>query len=207
MANYTIAAIETTRIVAKLKKELGNWEEAEQRYKEMLNLANQALNNMEELSDEERQIAFAAADEAVYNIAFARYVEKDYATATSLLTSSELDLLKSEILLGLCFCQKSFQTREIKFSIEAAPHLLVLENCQGQLAKEEIDSMDDHLLAEGYFQLSLLYRFGFGVDKSLQKAYQTLESGLKNIEGERRATLEQEMSHYKKTLFGNWEYR
>ena len=194
-------------VAARLKKELCKWDEAEQRYRDILNLAAQALNEIDELTDEEKEIAFNAVDDAFYNIAFAQYVDHNYAAVIDMLTSSSQGLLKSKILLGLCYCKAGFETKDINLSKKAAELLITLEKNEEQLFQEGIDSMDDNLLAEAYFQLSNLYNYGIGVNKSTEKAYLTIERGLKNIKGDLIEMLKKEKARYRKTLFGGWEYR
>lgn len=207
MANYAIAAIESGKIAAQLKKELCQWEEAEQRYKNILDLATQALNKIDELDEDEKKAAFNVVDEAIYNLAFVRYVDHDYAAVINMLTSSAQELKKSKILLGLCYCKAGFELKDINLSKKAAELLITLEKQEEQLFQEEIDSMDDNLLAEAYFQLSNFYNYGIGVIKSTEKAYLTIERGLKRIKGDLREMLEKEKAHYRKTFFGGWEYR
>lgn len=207
MAKYILAAIETATIVARLKKEMCDWEEAELRYKNILDLATQVLNKIDELNEDEKKVAFNTVDDAIYNLAFVRYVDHDYAAVINMLTSSAQSLRKSQILLGLCYCKVGFETKDINLSKKAAELLVTLETQEEQLFQEGIDSMDDNLLAEAYFQLSNFYNYGIGVSKSTEKAYLTIERGLKNIKGDLREMLEKEKSHYKKTFFGGWEYR
>lgn len=207
MAKYILAAIETGIIAARLKKELCDWEEAEQRYKNILDLATQALNKIDELNEDEKKAAFNVVDEAIYNLAFVRYVDHDYAAVINMLTSSAQELQKSKILLGLCYCKAGFEMKDINLSKKAAELLITLEKQEEQLFQEEIDSMDDNLLAEAYFQLSNFYNYGIGVIKSTEKAYLTIERGLKRIKGDLREMLEKEKAHYRKTFFGGWEYR
>lgn len=207
MAKYILAAIETGIIAARLKKELCDWEEAEQRYKNILDLATQALNKIDELDEDEKKAAFNVVDEAIYNLAFVRYVDHDYAAVINMLTSSAQELQKSKILLGLCYCKAGFEMKDINLSKKAAELLITLEKQEEQLFQEEIDSMDDNLLAEAYFQLSNFYNYGIGVIKSTEKAYLTIERGLKRIKGDLREMLEKEKAHYRKTFFGGWEYR
>ena len=208
MADYTIAAIESARIVARLKKELCDWEEAEQKYREIVGLASGALENAEELSDEERDTVFQAFDDAIYNIAFARYVDGDYSGAIELLTSAESELLKAKVLLGTLLQRLASKGHGVEYFAKSVPHLRVLEQQEEQVWQEDIDSMDDMMLGGGYIFLSMLYREGFGVGRDLQHAYEILERGARRVKDEdRQAAIKQEMSHYKKGFFGGWDYR
>jgi len=208
MANYTVAAIVSAKIVARLKKELCEWEEAEQRYREIVGLASEALDQKEELSEEEQGEVFAAFDDAIYNIAFARYVDGDYSGAIDLLASTEIDLLKSNVLLGTLYHRLAGDGKGVEYFVKSAPLLRVLEQQEELVWQEDVDSMDDMMLGAGYLHLSVLYRFGFGVSKDLQHAHEVLQRGLQKVKDEgRRELLAQEMSRYKKGFFGGWEYR
>lgn len=205
---YAIAAIQSGKISAKLKKELFEWEEAEQRYKEIVEQVNKVFEIEEDLSDEERAELFSAFDDAIYNIAFARYVDEDYSGAIDLLTSAKPDLLKAKILLGTLLNRLASKGHGVDYFVKSAPLLGILEQQEEQVWQEDIDSMDDMMLGGAYLFLSMLYRYGFGVKKDLHHAFEILQRGLQRVEDEgRRELLTQEMSHYKKGFFGGWEYR
>lgn len=210
MANYTIAAIESGKIAAQLKKELCQWEEAEQRYRDVLDLSMQMAGKFDELNELEKLIVIEAIVDANYNLAFACYVEEDYESAINRLTSEVAELVhmaKAKILLGLCYYKLGMAKRDVQTSVEAAKLLVLLEKEESQLYQEDIDSMDDNLLGEAYLCLAQNYRFGMGVEKSTEKAYLTIERGLKRIKGDLREMLEKEKARYRKTFFGGWEYR
>ncbi|MBE6971312.1 MAG: hypothetical protein E7446_04235 [Ruminococcaceae bacterium] len=213
MSNYTLAAIESGLITARYKKEMCFWDQAADAFRDVLDLASKAMDELDKFSDEEKSAIFKAFDESVHSIAFSYYVDDEYATAIDLLERGEPDLLKSKVLLALC-CWKIGRNlddaSQRKHYLSKAFSLAedALRHQEDALWQEDPDSMDTALMVTGYLFLADAYRLGASGTKDLEKSLETIEHALLHVEDEdQKSSLLQVKSRYHRGFFGGLEFR
>ena len=213
MPNYTLAAIECGLISARLKKEMCFWDQAADAFRSVLNLASQAMDELDEFTDEEKLTVFNAFDESVYSISFAYYVDDDFSTAIDLLERGNPALLKSHVLHALC-CWKvgrnlediSQRTHYLRKAFSLAEDALC--HHEETLWEEDFDSMDTAMMITGYLFLADAYRLGASGTQELEKSLETIEHALLHVKDEdQKSTLLQIKSRYHRGFFGGLEYR
>ena len=201
------ASISSGIIVGNMKKELCDWDAVFDRFSDVCDAATKVLS-VDGLPTDVKNEMRQALNVAVYNISFSCYVEKKYHVAIDFLNQIDWEEYPlSYVLVGMCIAGVARESETHKeFDMIYKP-LSALETHEREIYSEHLGEQDQMLLAEGYLNLSLAYRFGFNVARSLTSAKAVLMKGLERLQTEdAQKMLDSELSHYKTGLFGGLKY-
>lgn len=183
--------------LAEYDKLHGEWEKAYAKLSQSQFYASKALLSAEDITP-----ILKILGDAMYGRAFIQnYIFKDKHTALETIKmGGDSSVLKHRILQAVCIdldCEENIS--------EAYKLLSVLKDTKAEELKiSEYDSMDQNVFVDGFEILAILLRIYFN---QIDLAAEVLIKGYNCITAENgRKTIANELSHYKKGLFGGYKY-
>lgn len=174
----------------------GEWEKAYDKFSRAQFYAAKAMPSLEDTTQ-----IFETLNKAFYGRAFIqKNIFKDYSSALETIKMGDSSILKNRVLEGLCI---ELDSKENIF--EAYKLLSILKDRKVEELKiNEYNEMDQNTFVEGFTILALLLRMFFN---QIGSAAEVLTKGYNCITYENgRKRIADELSHYKKGLFGGYKY-
>ena len=206
-ATFALMSMGISKMGAHGALNIGAWDEVENDWNEIFNHARDILISVQKgealLDSESIASASEMYNDACYGLALVAYMrDNNYQRVVEMLNESHNHDTKAKVLLGLGL----FNTG----NYEDAYAVLNTISQDRAYANLEKDALEESLYAAGLHNLSNIYRIGLPgtVQQNLDSAVSILNMAISVIrDAEFRKILQDELSHYKKKLFGGYQYR
>lgn len=147
------------------------------------------------------------AQQCIYKTIYCNVLLKRYEDALYILERISFKNVSKEMMLkGICLYHMAEETE----NYEEVYDILRYFESKSALSclKDASNELEEMILSEGYIALSLFYRIGIaGVERDIDRAYSLLSMVADKIKGKMADEfIQEELSHYKKKLFGGYKY-
>lgn len=193
-------------IYAEVSMEIGAYEDSLQEWTQVYRYALPLVQYPGYPDDKKREISVRIL-QSVYKAAYCNYLLKRYDAALDIFEEISPEPYTKEMMLkGICLFEVAEQIEDFETAYEA------LGNFDSQDTFDciwnAVDDLEEMVMAKGYMYLSIYHRTGIaGVSKDLGAAYSLLSAVAEEISGDMAWNVIQgELSHYKRKLFGGYQY-
>ena len=205
----TKAFIDSSIASITMHKLYNDWEYVTNVCSQIIDAAMKVLD-IDDLSSDTKYDVLRGLYFALHNMALSSYLDDDCTTAIKYLDAIDLNVFPmSAPLMGRCkqvYISSTTNDPKLAWSTMLEYYRIFIQH-EDEVFAENPAGIDQVLIGRAYFNLSLTYKDGIGVPRSLETAQRYLLQGISRLDqDDALKPLREELSHYQTGFFGGLKY-